>query len=276
MATLVGGFLMPHDPFMSAAPHVAPKEKVDNTMASFRQIEARIRELTADTIIIIGDDHYCIFGPHCIPRCLIAIGDVEGPVEDWLNIPRGPIANHPELARHILEHGYGEGIDWSFAKALSIDHAIAVPHHLAVRSNPKLRTIPIYLNAAVAPVIRSQRAYAIGQSIRRAIDAWPGDERVVVFGTGGISHWVGTAEMGRVNEAFDQRILRLVEQGDIESLLALTDAEILEQGGNGAFELKNWICAMGVMGKLKAETIGYEAVPEWICGCGFAEIKQAA
>jgi protocatechuate 4,5-dioxygenase beta chain len=98
---------------------------------------------------------------------------------------------------------------------------------------------------------------------------------VVVFGTGGISHWVGTAEMGRVNEAFDQRILRMVEEGDVTSIIAMTDQEIIEQGGNGALELKNWICAMGVMGALKAETIGYEAVPEWICGCGFTELKAA-
>ncbi len=98
---------------------------------------------------------------------------------------------------------------------------------------------------------------------------------MVVFGTGGISHWVGTAEMGHVNEAFDQRILRMVEEGDVTSIIAMTDQEIIEQGGNGALELKNWICAMGVMGALKAETIGYEAVPEWICGCGFTELKAA-
>lgn len=275
MATLVGGFLMPHDPLMSGAPQAAPAQKRENTEAAFRQIVRRIGELQADTVVIVGDDHYCIFGPHCIPRCLIVIGDVEGPVEDWLNIPRAPIANHTALARHILATGYGDGIDWSFAKAITVDHAIAVPHHFAVKSNPAIRTIPVYLNAAVPPVIGSRRAYAIGRSIRKAIDSWPGNERVVVFGTGGISHWVGTAEMGKVNEDFDRRILSMVERGDAEALLALSDEQILEEGGNGAFEIKNWICAMGVMGKLKAETIAYEAVPEWICGCGFAELKAA-
>ncbi len=275
MATLVGGFLMPHDPLMSGAPQAAPAQKRENTEAAFRQIVRRIGELQADTVVIVGDDHYCIFGPHCIPRCLIAIGDVEGPVEDWLNIPRAPIANHTALARHILATGYGDGIDWSFAKAITVDHAIAVPHHFAVKSNPAIRTIPVYLNAAVPPVIGSRRAYAIGRSIRKAIDSWPGNERVVVFGTGGISHWVGTAEMGKVNEDFDRRILSMVERGDAEALLALSDEQILEEGGNGAFEIKNWICAMGVMGKLKAEIIAYEAVPEWICGCGFAELKAA-
>lgn len=276
MATLVGGFLMPHDPLMSGAPQVAPAQKRENTEAAFRQIARRIGELKADTVVIVGDDHYCIFGPHCIPRCLIAIGDVEGPVEDWLNIPRASIANHPALARHILETGYGDGIDWSFAKSITVDHAIAVPHHFAVKSNPAIRTIPVYLNAAVPPVIGSRRAYAIGQSIRKAIDSWSSNERVVVFGTGGISHWVGTAEMGKVNEDFDHRILNMVEHGDIEGLLSLSDEQILEEGGNGAFEIKNWICAMGAMGKLKAEIIVYEAIPEWICGCGFAELKAAA
>ncbi len=162
MAKMVGGFLLPHDPLIAGAPQAAEPAKSENVRAAFATIATRVRELKADTVIVIGDDHYAMFGPHCIPRCLIAIGDVEGPMEDWLGIELGTINNNEPLARHILDTGFADGIDWSFAKSLKVDHAITVPHHFCLRSNPCVRTIPIYLNAGVPPVISSRRAYEIG------------------------------------------------------------------------------------------------------------------
>ncbi len=276
MAEVVGGFLMPHNPMLTSGPDVGDPAKTKNVFAAFETISRRIGELGADTIIMVGDDHYTNFGPHCIPRCLIVIGDVDGPVEPWLGIERAPIANNEPLANHIMQSGYDDRIDWSFAKSLTVDHSIAIPHHFAVRTNPGIKTIPIYLNAAVPPVIESRRAYRIGESILKAVQSWEGNERVVMFGTGGISHWVGSAGMGRVNSEFDRRILDMAESGDIEGLIALSDQTILEEGGNGCLEIKNWICAMGALPGAKAETIAYEAVPEWVTGLGFAELKLAA
>lgn len=276
MAKIVGGFLMPHDPLIAGAPQAVEPAKRDKVNAAFETIAGRVRELQADTVIVIGDDHYAMFGPHCIPRCLIAIGDVEGPMEDWLGIERGTIENNEPLARHILDTGFADGIDWSFAKSLTVDHAITVPHHFCIRSNPGLRTIPIYLNAGVSPVISSRRAHDIGCNLRKAVESWDRNERVVVFGTGGISHWVGSLQMGRVNEVFDRQVLGMAEQGDVEGLIALSDDYILEQGGNGALEVKNWICAMAALGSARASLIAYEPIPEWITGIGFAELKMAA
>lgn len=276
MAEVVGGFLMPHNPMLTVAPNAADPTKTKTIFDAFETISSRVKELQADTVIVIGDDHYTNFGPHCFPACLIAVGDVDGPIEPFLNIERGPIENNAALANHILKSGYEEGIDWSFAKSLTVDHSVAIPYHLAVRTVPGLKAIPIYLNAAVAPFIPSGRAYQIGESIRRAVQAWPGNERVVVYGTGGISHWVGSVGMGRINEEFDQRILDLCQKGNVEGLIALEDETILTEAGDGCLEIKNWICAMGLFPGTKAEVIAYEAVPEWITGMGFAELKLAA
>src|SRR3546814_2396018 len=64
--------------------------------------------------------------------------------------------------------------------------------------------VPVYLNDVIMPVIRSSRAAELGRSIRRAVDSFPGNERVAIFGTGGISHWVGGPGMGNINEEFDR------------------------------------------------------------------------
>lgn len=277
MAKIVGGFLMPHNPMLTNPPPGMDKTRsAENVFDAFRTISSRVKELEADTAIIIGDDHYTNFGPHCIPRYLIATGEVEGPVETWLNLERGIIENNRELARHIMEFGFSEGIDWAFAKSITVDHSVAIPHALAVKTNPGMKAIPIYLNDAVPPLIPNRRAFQIGQSIRRAVETWSGDERVVVYGTGGISHWVGSPGMGRVNAELDRRILDMVARGDIESLIALPDELILNEGGNGCLEIKNWICAMGAFPGFLAELIVYEEMPEWVTGMGFAELKLAA
>lgn len=275
MAEVVGGFLMPHNPALVAM--ADDSAQAHTVRGAFNHISQRLEALEASTVIIIGDDHYTMFGPHCIPSCLIGIGDVEGPIdEDFLRLKSGRIENNEPLANHILQAGFADGIDWAFAKALAVDHAVAIPHHLAVKALPGVKTIPVYLNAGVFPVIPSRRAYQIGQSILRAVRSWPGDDRVVLFGTGGVSHWVGYAEMGRVNADFDRRILAMVERRDVEGLLALSDETILEQAGNGCLEIKNWLCAMGATPGAKAEVIVYEPMPQWVTGMGFAELDVAA
>lgn len=273
MATVVGGFLMPHDPLVFAAPNAAPPEQAARVLAAFDRIRRRIGELGADTAIIVGADHYILFGPGCLPSMLIGIGDVEGPIERLPGIAQGPMPSHPELARHVFESGRDAGFDWAVAKAIGVDHSIGVPARLCVLPNEGMRVIPIYLASGVEPFVRPARAYALGRAIADALASWAGDERVVVIGSGGISHWVGLPQMGRVNEAFDRMVLDCVVRGDAQQLIALRDEDVLAQGGNGALEIRQFLCAMGAVPGCRGEVIAYEAVPQWITGLGFAELR---
>ncbi|TPD62570.1 protocatechuate 3,4-dioxygenase [Emcibacter nanhaiensis] len=277
MAELVGGFLMPHVPSIPTGGYGEEPWQKEASDKAFAHISKRVEELEADTVIIVGDDHYENFGPRCIPNCLIATGDVGVSAHaQTLGLTGDAIPNNEELAQHILETGYREGVDWAFAKSLDVDHSVAIPYHMSLK-RLGVKAIPVYLNCVVAPLIRSRRAFEIGQSIGRAVESWDGVERVVVFGTGGISHWVGSPGMGFVNEEFDRKVLAMVEAGDIDGLIALPDEVILESAGNGALEIKNWLCAMGALpAGTTAETIAYEPIPTWITGCGFAELKPAA
>lgn len=277
MAQMVGGFLMPHLPTIPSGALLEDAAVKARVYGAFERITERLRELAVDTVIIVGDDHYECFGPHCVPRCLVVTGDVN--VSDHvelLGMPKGLLPNNPALARHIVETGYDDGIDWAFAKYLGVDHSIAVPYTMTAKNIPGLKVIPVFINDVVMPVIRSRRVQQLGASIRRAVDSFPGNERVAIFGTGGISHWVGGPGMGNINEAFDRKIMAMVEQGDIEGLIALPDQQVLEEAGNGAIEIKNWICAMAAMPGAKGLTIAYEPVVEWITGCGFSELRLAA
>ena len=277
MAEIVAGFCLPHDPLMASTAEINDQQKADAVFAALDEVHRRIVDQKVDTVIVIGDDHYCKFGPHCLPQYLIGVGDVDGPEEPWLGIERYTVPNNVPLATHIMNYGFDHGFDWAVAKNITLDHGTMVPIHLAVKpSESKIRAIPIYIAAGVLPLLRTRRAFELGQMIGNAIKASNGSERVAIFGTGGISHWVGSAQMGRVNEEFDRMVLDKVSVGDVEALIALSDEHVEETAGNGALEIRNWIMAMGAVGATGAEVICYEPVPEWICGMGVAELKMAA
>ncbi len=271
MAEIVGGYLMPHEPgiFRKSPPWSQDQEKI---LATYAEISARIGQLQASTAIIVGSDHYVLFSPQCLPSCLIGIGDVSGPYERFSGMDQGEIPTNNRLAGHIAQHGRETGVDWAVSKSIAVDHSIGIPARLCVLPNAGTNVIPVYLASAVEPLISKRRAYEIGVQIRKAVESWPDDERVVVIGSGGISHWIGLPRMGQVNESFDRWVLDRIEEHDYEALINLDDAEILEVAGNGALEIRNFLCALGAMGSSGNRVLHYANGPEWVTGLGFMEI----
>lgn len=276
MGKIVGGFLVPHDPVMFIAPE-APKPEIRARMwGAFTECAARLAKMEPTSVIVIGADHYLLFGTHCLPSFLIVTGDVDGPLDQMPGLKRSVIPTSQALATHIANHGRDNGLDWAEARALTVDHSVAIPDQLIVRparqAGATIGTIPVYLAAGVDPYIRLPRAAQVGAGIRAAVEALDDDERVVVIGSGGISHWVGTADMGRVNEDFDRMVLDHALRGDLAGLTALSDETILRDGGNGGMEIRNWACAMGALQGARAELIDYAPVPEWVTGLGFVAL----
>jgi protocatechuate 4,5-dioxygenase, beta chain len=276
MAEIVGGFILPHDPLIFQAANAAPEAQRETVMQAYDEIAQRIGALQATTAIIIGSDHYMLFGPGCLPPMLIGVGDLDGPLERLPGIERGPIPSHPTLANWIFEHCSSAGFDLAVSKAMTVDHAIGIPYRLCIAPNEGVRTIPIYLASGVEPTIKLSRARQLGAAIRQAITAWPENERVVIIGSGGISHWVGMADMGKVNEDFDRAVLDCIVNADTDRLASYDDATLFAEGGNGALEIRNFVCAMACVAPKSGRVIAYEPVPEWITGLGFAEMQLSA
>ncbi|CAG9262996.1 protocatechuate 3,4-dioxygenase [Paraburkholderia caribensis] len=273
MAKVVGGFLLPHEPGIFRKADVDRSPGQTRVMNAYEHIRDRIGELDATTVVIIGSDHYVLFGPTCLPTYLIGIGDLSGPYERFAGIEGGSLPGDPEFATHIAQHGRASGFDWAVAKSLNVDHSIGIPARICALPNTSVRSVvPVYLGSSVEPIISSERAYQLGGSIRDAIDAWSADERVVVIGSGGISHWVGLPEMGKVNETFDRWVIDSAISGSARDLIALRDDEVVAQAGNGALEVRNFLCAMAIVRNRSGSLIAYESGPEWVAGLGFVEL----
>ncbi len=280
MAEIVGGFLVPHDPVMFVARDAAPADQAEKVWGAFESCAERLAESGATTVVIVGNDHYMLFGTTCLPKYCIATGHVEGPLDQLPGLKKELVNNNEALATAIAEHGSETGFDWAVARSFTTDHAFSIPYQLIVKraaelSGREIKAIPVYLASAVDPFITTHRARELGEQIREAVLAFGGDEKVAFIGSGGISHWVGTKESGKVNEVFDNRIIDLCCSMDIAGLAALSDEEILDQGGNGALEIRNFICAMEAVNAVRGELVEYQPVPAWVTGLGLIELKVA-
>ncbi len=275
MAKVAGAFVVPHDPLMFTAPEALGPQRRAHVDGCYASVATRLRELEVDTVIVVGADHYIMFGPSCLPQYLICIGEAEGPIDRLPLLAKGSINTDPELARFIRNEASNEGYDWAVANSLVVDHSVMVPWQLCIQPAGQLKAIPVYLASGVEPLLPKQRAFDLGAAAARAVEKFPGNQKVAVIGSGGISHWVGMAEMGRVNEEFDRWVLEQLSSGNARALIDLDDDDIIKKGGNGALEIRAFLFAMGFTGARTGAVIGYEPAPEWITGLGFAELHAA-
>src|SRR2546422_2909484 len=76
------------------------------------------------------------------------------------------------------------------------------------------------MNCTVPPIPTPERAYHVGSVLRDVLHAYPGDDRIAVIATGGLSHEPGGPRYFWVDEEFDRWFLDLLAKGDHETLLA--------------------------------------------------------
>jgi aromatic ring-opening dioxygenase catalytic subunit (LigB family) len=149
---------------------------------------------------------------------------------------------------------------------LPLVHAEVVPLSF-LTPNWDIPIVPIVVNAFAPPMPSLKRCVQVGAFVRETVGRWPEQKRVAVLGTGGLSHWVGLPEMGRVNAEFDRWFMDTLAAGHQSEIIArYRKAEELDAvAGNGGQEVRDWLAAAGAMpAELNAKVLAYEPLP----GCG--------
>ena len=106
--------------------------------------------------------------------------------------------------------------------------------------------VPICVNVVQYPPPTGNRCYRLGQAIRRAVESYPGTERVVVFGTGGLSHQLQAQRAGLVNPELDEHFLDLVVD-EPEAAAKITHVEYLREAGSEGIEMVMWLIMGGAI-----------------------------
>jgi len=108
------------------------------------------------------------------------------------------------------------------------------------------KVIPFQVGVLQFPIPSARRCYKLGRSLRRAVESYPEDLKVVIVATGGLSHQVHGERAGFNNTAWDAQFMDLLEK-DPERLASMTTAEYAELGGMEGAEVIMWLVMRGAM-----------------------------
>jgi len=223
-------------------------------------VRAMGREMLAtrpDALVVVADDHLNVFSFDAVPAFCVRIGQTVARLvqEDAIEFDRAldglperyPL--HEDLANRILGEGMEAGIDFAASWSAPLDHAFLSPATTLCGAAPVPPMVPVWVNCFVAPQPTARRCLEVGRQIGRIVEGGPW--RVALIATGGLSHFpeLSLARLGQSDPAFDRRLVRLLESGDVETLRALTMKELHETGSH---ELLNWLVLIGAVQPARA------------------------
>ena len=187
-----------HSPLMEfASPQRAEQET--NVRAAFEKMAAEVKAFDPTLIITFGPDHfngffYDLMPSFCVGIRATAAGDWNyGAENNKINVPE-------ETALHLVRRVLDEGVDVAYSYRMQADHGMTQPlHFLCDGQLDRYPTIPVFINGAAAPMPTTKRTVALGRAIGQFIKSLNlENERVLILGTGGLSHDPPTPQMGSV------------------------------------------------------------------------------
>jgi aromatic ring-opening dioxygenase catalytic subunit (LigB family) len=261
-----------HAPGMTAWTEAASKEQADKILGSYHRLGERLKASNPDVLVALTVEHWANFFLNQMPTfCIGRASHYEGPIEEWLRIPKARVPGDPSLAAQLIDACLDGGFDPAFSDELLFDHATMLPLHFL---NPDLSVpvVPIIINTLTPPMPAPKRCLALGQVLGRAMQN--NQKRVALIATGGLSHWPGEAKHGKINDTFDKRFLDVLTRGDWNQLASYSHEEISREAGSGGHEIRTWIALAGAVPEWNAELLAYEAVVPWATGCGLVEFHR--
>jgi protocatechuate 4,5-dioxygenase beta chain len=96
------------------------------------------------------------------------------------------------------------------------------------------------------PLPTPQRCFKLGQALGRALESYPADLRVLVLGTGGLSHQLDGRRAGFINRRFDLLCLDKIAH-DPHTLALLSTRDLVAEAGTQGVELVMWLAARGTL-----------------------------
>ncbi len=254
MARIIGGIGTSHVPTIGVAFDRNKRDDPD-WAPLFRQYEPLVAWLARhkpDVIVYFYNDHATTFFFDLYPTFALGVS-AEFPVADEGLGPRKVplIKGHPGLARHLAESLVNDEFDLTIFQELPLDHGCNSPLTMlfpqAVKENRwPMELVHFAVNVLQHPVPTPTRCYKLGKAVRRAIESYPEDLKVVVAGTGGLSHQMNGERAGYNDTDWDEQFLELIHR-DPQQLTSMRLADYARLGGTEGAEEIMWLAMRGAL-----------------------------
>ena len=265
MARITAGLTTSHIPAVGAAIDLGKTQEPywKPVFAGYEFGRRWIAEHRPDVVILVYNDHASAFSLELIPTFAIGCAESFQPADEgWGPRPVPVVQGHPELAWHIAQSAILDEFDMTIVNRMDVDHGLTVPLSLLF-GQPQawpVKVIPLAVNVVQYPPPTGNRCWNLGRAIRKAIDSFDQDLKVMVWGTGGMSHQLQGPRAGFINKEFDARFLDGLTK-DPQALVKIPHVDYVREAGSEGIELVMWLVMRGALDERAREVHRFYHVP---------------
>ncbi|PVH28906.1 class III extradiol dioxygenase subunit beta [Pararhodobacter oceanensis] len=225
-----------------------------------------IAEKKPDVIFLVYNDHCTAFDASCIPTFALGAAATFTPADEgWGPRPVPIVRNHQKLASHIAQSLILDEFDMTIMNEMEVDHGLTVPLSVMFGEIPAdgewpCLVIPLAVNVVQYPAPTGNRCYQLGKAVRRAVESFPEDLNVMIFGTGGMSHQLQYKRAGLINPEFDKMFLDKLTQDPV-GLSQMPHVDYLREAGSEGVEMVMWHVMRGALDDEVTEVHRHYHVP---------------
>ena len=265
MARIIAGVSSSHVPAIGAAIDNGRTEEPywKRVFSGFEKSKAWMAKAKPDVVIVIYNDHASAFSVEIIPTFALGCAAEFPPADEgWGPRPVPVVKGHPELASHIAQSVILDEFDLTIVNKMEVDHGLTVPLNLLFGSPQEwpCPVIPLAVNVVQFPPPTGHRCFMLGKAIRKAVESYPEDLKVVVFGTGGMSHQISGPRAGLINSKFDKAFLDNLTK-DPKKLARMPHLEYMREAGAEGIEMVMWLVMRGALDDKVKEVYRFYTVP---------------
>jgi 2,3-dihydroxyphenylpropionate 1,2-dioxygenase len=196
------------------------------------ELGAWIQDFKPDFIVMFGPDHYRGFFNDLMPP--FCIGVDANSLGDW-RTSAGPIKVPGDIALACTRHLHEQGIDAAFSHRMKVDHGFVQPLDWLGLGLTSVPVLPVFINCWARPLPSFRRVREFGTAIGNFLAGL--DKRVVLIGSGGLSHDPPVPDLDTAPPAVRERIIvrQHMSAQDLEDVVVRVTGEtrkFLEGGGN--------------------------------------------
>jgi protocatechuate 4,5-dioxygenase beta chain len=251
MATILGAITSAHVPAIGRA--IAQNLQQDPYWKPFFDgyppARAWLAKAKPDVAVVFYNDHGLNFFLDKLPTFAVGAAPEYRNADEGWGIPTvAPFLGDPALSWHLIESLVADEFDITTCQEMLVDHALTLPMALLWPGGGPwpVRIVPIAMNHVQHPLPSPRRAFKLGQAVGRALESWAEDARVVVLGTGGLSHQLDGERAGFINREFDLMCMDAIVD-EPEKLTQYSSLDIVREAGAQGTELMAWLAARGAL-----------------------------
>jgi 2,3-dihydroxyphenylpropionate 1,2-dioxygenase len=172
---------MSHSPLLDFVE--PPADVAAEVAGAFARARAFVADYDPTLVVSFAPDHYNGFfydlmPPYCLGYEALGVGDY--------GTAAGPLDVPTELAERLAQHVIDRDVDIAISRRMEIDHGAVQPLEILFGGIDTVPTIPVFVNSVARPFTTMRRIRLLGEAIGSFLADL--DERVLVIGSGGLSH----------------------------------------------------------------------------------------